>query len=162
MLLGQGHWPVAEKMITNATKTGDRIFLQEVQEDFALFLNCMLTKTFPVTVLQNSVKVANKPSKGSKQILKELLVNSVLIHLRVIERKKFGQLDWNVRVSSKRIREQVYSRGFCAYFKARNFLYVQVQRLGSRERSGQFKDVLYRRQIPWDALTYITGQITCG
>ncbi|XP_068714757.1 dynein axonemal heavy chain 6-like [Montipora capricornis] len=97
MLLGQGHWPVAEKMITNATKTGDRIFLQEVQEDFALFLNCMLTKTFPVTVLQNSVKVANKPSKGSKQILKELLVNSVLIHLRVIERKKFGQLDWNVR-----------------------------------------------------------------
>ena len=56
----------------------------EVQEDFALFLSSMLTKTFPVTVLQNSVKVANEPSKGSKQILKELLVNSVLIHLRVI------------------------------------------------------------------------------
>ena len=44
----------------------------EVQEDFALFLSSMLTKTFPVTVLQNSVKVANEPSKGSKQILKEL------------------------------------------------------------------------------------------
>ena len=56
----------------------------EVQEDFALFLSSMPAKTFPVTVLENSVKVENEPPKDSKQMLKELLVNSVLIHLRVI------------------------------------------------------------------------------
>lgn len=86
--MGQGQGPVAEKMISNATKSGDWVFLQNchlaaswmlameaivknfstpdanIHEDFRLFLSSMPTKFFPVSVLQNSVKVTNEPPKG--------------------------------------------------------------------------------------------------
>ena len=86
--LGQGQGPVAEKLIAGAIKNGDWVFLQnchlaaswmlameetikeiaekpsEIHEDFRLFLSSMPAKVFPVTVLQNSVKVTNEPPKG--------------------------------------------------------------------------------------------------
>lgn len=86
--LGQGQGPVAERMVSNATQNGDWIFLQNchlaaswmlrmeamvkgflaadavIHEDFRLFLSSMPDKCFPVSVLQNSVKVTNEPPKG--------------------------------------------------------------------------------------------------
>eukprot|EP00069_Balaena_mysticetus_P018936 bmy_11721T0 len=86
--LGQGQGPIAERMIKDAMKSGNWVFLQNchlavswmlameeliktftdsnivIKDTFRLFLSSMPSNTFPVTVLQNSVKVTNEPPKG--------------------------------------------------------------------------------------------------
>uniref|UniRef100_K7FYG4 Dynein axonemal heavy chain 6 n=1 Tax=Pelodiscus sinensis TaxID=13735 RepID=K7FYG4_PELSI len=179
--LGQGQGPIAEKMIKDAMKTGNWIFLQNchlavswmlameeliksftepsvsIQESFRLFLSSMPSETFPVTVLQNSVKVTNEPPKGLRANIRraftemttmffeenilgknwrKMIFGICFFHAIVQERKKFGPLGWNICYEfSDSDRE-------CALLNLN--LYCQ------------------EGKIPWDALTYITGEITYG
>ncbi|KAG7211512.1 hypothetical protein KM043_010780 [Ampulex compressa] len=98
--LGQGQGPIAEALLKNGTVEGRWIFLQNchlatswmvsmeklvmeiaeepegiVHEDFRLFLSSMPSMAFPVSVLQNSVKVTNEPPKGLKANIKRALYN---------------------------------------------------------------------------------------
>uniref|UniRef100_A0A8C2GSU6 Dynein, axonemal, heavy chain 6 n=1 Tax=Cyprinus carpio TaxID=7962 RepID=A0A8C2GSU6_CYPCA len=179
--LGQGQGPIAERMIMEALKTGNWIFLQNchlavswmlameeliktftepdtvIHDDFRLFLSSMPTNVFPVTVLQNSVKVTNEPPKGlranvrrafteisstffEEHILgrkwRKIIFGVCFFHAIIQERKKFGPLGWNIRY------EFNDSDRECALLNLN--LYCQIG------------------HIPWDALIYITGEITYG
>ncbi|XP_026216049.1 dynein heavy chain 6, axonemal isoform X2 [Anabas testudineus] len=179
--LGQGQGPIAEKMIHAALKNGNWVFLQNchlavswllameeliktfaepdtiIHENFRLFLSSMPTKVFPVTVLQNSVKVTNEPPKGLRANMRrafteisssffedhilgrpwrKLIFGISFFHAIIQERKKFGPLGWNIRY------EFNDSDRECALLNLN--LYCK------------------NGTIPWDALIYITGEITYG
>ncbi|XP_049961962.1 dynein axonemal heavy chain 6-like [Schistocerca serialis cubense] len=179
--LGQGQGPVAEKLIGTGTANGDWVFLQnchlatswmlsmekiiigfsenpeQVNPDFRLFLSSMPSKSFPVSVLQNSVKVTNEPPKGLRANIKrafleltedffedhplgpdwrKMIFGICFFHGVIQERKKFGPLGWNITY------EFNDSDRECA---------LNTMKMFCAENS-----------IPWDALEYITGEITYG
>ena len=179
--LGQGQGPVAENMIAKAKVSGDWVFLQnchlaaswmpdlemivkgfqiqhgEMNENFRLYLSSLPTATFPVSVLQDSVKVTNEPPKGLRANLKrsfaemkpsffedhfldltwrKLVFGICLFHAVILERKKFGPLGWNIRYEfTDKDRETALLN---------------------------LKMFLVGEEIPWDALTFISGEITYG
>uniref|UniRef100_A0A7M4FAQ3 Dynein axonemal heavy chain 6 n=1 Tax=Crocodylus porosus TaxID=8502 RepID=A0A7M4FAQ3_CROPO len=179
--LGQGQGPIAAKMIKDAMKTGNWVFLQNchlavswmlameeliksftepnvcIHENFRLYLSSMPSETFPVTVLQNSVKVTNEPPKGLRANIRraftemtttffeenilgkkwrKIIFGICFFHAIIQERKKFGPLGWNICY------EFNDSDRECALLNLN--LYCQEEK------------------IPWHALTYITGEITYG
>jgi dynein heavy chain len=179
--LGQGQGPVAEKLIEKATRNGDWVFLQNchlaqswmngmevvikglanpkaaVHEDFRLFLSSAPCNFFPVSVLQNSVKVTNEPPKGLKANLRrafagiprdffeehrlgqgwrKLIFGLCFFHAIIQERKKFGPLGWNISY------EFNASDRECAIENLRIFL--------------------AEGSVPWNALFFITSEITYG
>ncbi|XP_004691642.1 PREDICTED: dynein heavy chain 6, axonemal [Condylura cristata] len=179
--LGQGQGPIAERMIKEAMKSGNWVFLQNchlavswmlameeliktftdtnvvIKDTFRLFLSSMPSDTFPVTVLQNSVKVTNEPPKGLRANIRraftemtpsffeenilgkkwrQVIFGICFFHAIIQERKKFGPLGWNICY------EFNDSDRECALLNLN--LYCQEGR------------------IPWDALVYITGEITYG
>ncbi|KAG7458844.1 hypothetical protein MATL_G00224900 [Megalops atlanticus] len=175
--LGQGQGPIAEQMIRDALRSGNWIFLQNchlavswmlameeliktftepgtiIHENFRLFLSSMPTKVFPVTVLQNSVKVTFSLRANVRRAFTEItssffeehilgqqwrkmIFGVCFFHAIIQERKKFGPLGWNIRY------EFNDSDRECALLNLN--LYCQTG------------------DIPWDALIYITGEITYG
>jgi dynein heavy chain len=87
--LGQGQGKKAVKLMAEATKAGDWVMLQnchlasswmsdlekiviefgernDIDPSFRLFLTSMPTPDFPVSVLQNGVKLTTEPPRGIK------------------------------------------------------------------------------------------------
>eukprot|EP00854_Cymbomonas_tetramitiformis_P006969 gene6969-8311_t len=138
--LGQGQGPKAEKLITQAIDKGMWICLQnchlaqsfmprleqivdnidpaKVHKDFRLWLTSMPSPHFPVSILQNGVKMTLEPPKGLKsnvmrsfvrmedkyfkesqkpEELKKLTYAICLFHAVIQDRRKFGPLGWNIR-----------------------------------------------------------------
>ena len=72
---------------------------EDVNEDFRLFLSSMPAKHFPVTVLQNSVKVTNEPPKG----------------LRANTKRAFSELTNDFFEENRKF---LYSRMGCSLFQS--------------------------------------------
>jgi dynein heavy chain len=90
----------------------------EINPDFRLFLTSMPATYFPVSILQNGIKLTTEPPRGIKANLKrslnnltdealddclkkdifhKLLLGTCFFHSLVQERRKFGPLGWNIR-----------------------------------------------------------------
>ena len=136
--LGQGQAPKAEKMIADGIVKGTWVLLQNCHlsltwmpklealvetlsegnhTDFRLWLTSMPNPKFPVSILQNSVKMTQEPPSGLRSNLlqtyslldnralndskkpepfKKLLFAFSFFHAIVQERVKYGPIGWNI------------------------------------------------------------------
>jgi dynein heavy chain len=146
--------PSLEKIVNNLPET-------EIMDGFRLILSSMPTPHFPVSILQDGVKVTNEPPLGLKANLarsfaeltessfedfptkanswKRLLFGLCFFHAVIQERKKFGPLGWNVKYE--------FNESDLEVAIATLKMYLQ--------ESGHMA-------VPWQALQYLTGEIYYG
>ncbi|RHW68003.1 dynein heavy chain [Trypanosoma brucei equiperdum] len=178
--LGQGQGRKAEELLSNGRERGQWVLLQNchlatswmptleaivesftletVRKEFRLWLTSMPSDSFPVAVLQISVKMTNEPPMGLRANVtrsyygltdddlehptkpnqfKKMVFAFCLFHAVIQERRKFGSLGFNIAYEFND--------------SDRNVCLLQLRKFIS----------LYE-DVPFDVLTFLTGEINYG
>ncbi|ESP04959.1 hypothetical protein LOTGIDRAFT_184938 [Lottia gigantea] len=178
--LGQGQAPIATRLIKQGVKEGHWVFLanchlslswmpqldklveqlqiEEPHPDFRLWLSSSPHPEFPISILQQGIKMTTEPPKGLKANMKrlynlitenqfhrcgkqdkykKLLFSLCFFHSILLERRKFLMLGWNI----------AYEFNDSDFEVSENLLSIYLDTY---------------EETPWDALKYLIAGINYG
>ncbi|ANQ07504.1 Uncharacterized protein PCOAH_00018730 [Plasmodium coatneyi] len=180
--MGEGQEIIAKEKLKNALISGNWLILQnchlnknfiievynmlkklnEIEEDFRLFLTSEPDDEFPICILHGSIKISTSLSSGIKnnmrKIYKDIVKEDILekiddekyrkiiyslsyLHCVLCERKKFGPLGWCVP----------YEFSITDLFAS--FLFIEKH---------LYSTLLVNRPIDWESIHYMLAEVQYG